>query len=168
MTERVDPPGVADERATLIGFLNYHRATLERKCEGLTPAQLARRACPPSTLSLLGVVRHLAEVERGWFDEIAGRARPDIYCTPEDQNVDFDGAVADPAVVARAFHDWRTAITEADVVLSGADLAASYPRPRNGRLVSVRWVLVHLVEEYARHNGHADLLREAIDGTTGE
>jgi uncharacterized damage-inducible protein DinB len=168
MTDRTDPAEVADERATLIGFLDYQRATLALKCADLSPAQLARRAAPPSALSLLGLVRHMAEVERGWFDEIAGHTRPDVYSTPENRTLDFDGAVADPEVVERAFRDWRTAIAESDVVLSGTDLAATYLQPRNGEPMSVRWVLVHMIEEYARHNGHADLLREAVDGVTGE
>lgn len=168
MTERPDPPYDADERATLTGFLDFQRATLAWKCEGLDAEQLARRASPPSGLSLLGLLRHLAEVERGWFDRIADRNRPDQYSTAEIPDLDLTGAVADPEMVRLAYADWRTAIAESDEVLAAAQLGDTFAHDRTGEAISTRWVLAHMIEEYSRHNGHADLLREAIDGATGE
>ncbi len=169
MTERgrPEPPGAADERATLVGFLDFHRATLAWKCRGLSPEQLARRSVPPSGLSLLGLVRHLADVERSWFDRVAGIKRAPLFFTEDDLNLDFDGAHGDDASVAAAFSAWRVSIAEAREVTAGSGLDDTFEHPRNGT-TSLRWVLVHLVEEYARHNGHADLLRETIDGATGE
>ncbi len=167
MAERIDPPLTADERDTLIGFLDYHRATTAWKCEGLTAEQLARRAVPPSTLSLLGLVRHLAEVELVWRSRVAEQPSDPIFFTEAEPDLDFDGAVADPDVVADAFARWRAEIAEANAAYASADLEQTFVHPRHGEM-SLRWVLVHLVEEYARHNGHADLLREAVDGTTGE
>ena len=165
---RIDPPEYGDERATLIGFLDYHRATLAMKTAGLDADQLARRATPPSTMSLLGLVRHLAEVERGWFRGFAGESVEDLYPNPDDRDFDFNGAVADPALVERAFTDWRTEIEHARAIVAGASLDDTYIRPERGDGFSLRWILVHMIEEYARHAGHADLLREAIDGETGE
>jgi uncharacterized damage-inducible protein DinB len=166
--ERPDPPTTGDERATLTGFLDYQRATLEWKCDRLDAEQLARRAMPPSTLSLLGLVRHMAEVERGWFDRVEGTKRGWIYATSEDRDADFNGAVADPAVVDDAFAQWRAEVEHAREVTAGTDLGATFVHPRSNEEISLRWVLSHMIEEYARHNGHADLLREAIDGETGE
>jgi len=167
-TGRIDPPFTGDERATLTGFLDYQRATLEWKCSGLAPEELARRAAPPSTLSLLGLVRHMVEVEHAWFDRVAtGERRPYQYCTDDDRDGDFNGASADPAVVAEAFASWHAAIDEAREITARTDLDARFEHPQAGP-ITLRWVLTHMIEEYARHNGHADLLREAIDGATGE
>jgi uncharacterized damage-inducible protein DinB len=173
MTEdaRPDPPLVGDERATLAGFLDYQRATLEWKCTGLDPEQLARRAVPTSALSLLGIVRHLADVEWGWFDRFGmdGYRRDPYFFSADDRNRDFDGAVADPDAVAEAFTKWREAVADSRAVVARTDLDATFRHRRwDDREVSLRWVLVHMIEEYARHNGHADLLREAIDGAVGE
>jgi uncharacterized damage-inducible protein DinB len=166
--DRPEPPYTGDERATLIGFLDYQRATLEWKCSGLTPEQLAQRAMPPSTLSLLGLVRHMVEVEHAWFDRVAtGQRRPYRYSTPEDQDGDFNGAIPDPAVVADAFSNWRAAIEEARAVTARTELEATFVYAET-RPISLRWVLTHMIEEYARHNGHADLIRQSIDGATGE
>jgi hypothetical protein len=105
---RVDPAGQADEASTLQGFLRWQRETLELKCAGLAPEQLARRAVPPSTLSLLGLVRHLADVERSWFRRVlAGEDAPPLFATREDPDGDFNGAVADPEVVLQAWAAWR-------------------------------------------------------------
>ena len=165
---RPEPSFTADERGTLEGFLDYHRATLERKCAGLTPEQLARRSVPPSTMSLLGLVRHLAEVEWNWFDRVdTGIRRPPVYFSDADPDGDFDGATGEQAVVDDAFASWRRAVEQSRAVSARTDLAATFDHPRLGP-VSLRWVLTHMVEEYARHNGHADLLRERIDGTVGE
>jgi uncharacterized damage-inducible protein DinB len=167
--ERPEPPLVDDERSTLTGFLDYQRATLEWKCSDLRAEQLARRASPPSSLSLLGIVRHLADVERSWFDRVnsGGARRPSLFSSEDQPDGDFDGARPDDAVVREAFAAWRAAIDESDTVLTSKELDDTFEHPRAGR-ISVRWVLVHMIEEYARHNGHADFLREAIDGSTGE
>jgi len=159
---------LGDERATLTEFLRGQRLTLQLKCEGLDAEQLARRAVEPSTMSLLGLLRHMAEVERGWFRRrFAGQDVPRRYQSEQDPDGDFDGAVADPAVVEEAWAAWReevafaerfTGETELDFV--GTDSA--------GDAISLRELLVHMIEEYARHNGHADLLRERIDGATGD
>jgi uncharacterized damage-inducible protein DinB len=167
---RVDPPGGADERSTLQAFLRWERETLELKCAGLDPVQLARRAVPPSTLSLLGLVRHLADVERGWFRRgLAGEDAPPRYASREDPDGDFNGAVADPEVVAQAWAAWRDEIEYADRFVAATPdlLSVSVHVPDRGPL-SLRWVLVHMIEEYARHVGHADLLRQLIDGRVGQ
>nr|WP_225803158.1 DinB family protein [Streptomyces sp. NK15101] len=152
----------------LAGFLADQRATLVLKCAGLEE-ELALRAAEPSTLSLLGLVRHLADVERHWFREIlAGQkdARP-LFSSPEDPDGDFDGATPDPAAVEEAWEAWRAAVDFSDRFTREAPhLDVSGEDAWRGR-VSLRWVLVHMIEEYARHNGHADLLRERIDGTRG-
>jgi uncharacterized damage-inducible protein DinB len=168
---RADPPTRGDERATLVGFLRWHRETLELKCAGLAPAELARRSVPPSTMSLLGLVRHLAEVERGWFRRfMAGQDAPRLFITRDDPDGDFDGAVPDPAVVAEAWRLWRAEIAFADRLLAETpDLdRVGKATDRWRGPMSLRWVLNHMIEEYARHNGHADLLRERIDGRLGQ
>jgi uncharacterized damage-inducible protein DinB len=167
--ERPEPPLVDDERSTLTGFLDYQRATLEWKCSDLRAEQLARRASPPSSLSLLGIVRHLADVERSWFDRVnsGGDRRPSLFSSEQEPDGDFDGARADDSLVEEAFAAWRAAIGEAEAVVASKELDDTFDHPRAGT-ISVRWVLVHMIEEYARHNGHADFLREAIDGSTGE
>jgi uncharacterized damage-inducible protein DinB len=159
----------ADERTTLEAHLRWHRETLELKCSGLDPADLARRAVPPSTLSLLGLVRHLADVERGWIRRVmAGQDAPRHFSSTADPDGAFDGAVPDPAVVQQAWEVWRSEAAYTDRYVAGApDLEVTGDDPHEGP-VSLREVLVHLVEEYARHNGHADLLRECIDGRVGE
>jgi uncharacterized damage-inducible protein DinB len=165
---RVDPPFDSDEKMTVLGYLDYHRATLRWKCENLTPEQLATRAVPSSTLSLLGILRHIAEVERGWFDRVEGVRRPWIYSTEAEPDLDFDGAVADPEAVRQAYADWDAEIEHSRAVASRTPLDATFVSRRTGENISFRWVLLHMIEEYARHNGHADFLREAIDGSIGE
>ncbi len=167
---RLDPAGQADEVSTLQGFLRWQRETLELKCAGLDPEQLARRAVPPSTLSLLGLVRHLADVERSWFRRgLAGEDAPPLFATRDDPDGDFNGAVADPEVVAQAWAAWRREVENADRFVAATPdlLSASVADPDRGPL-SLRWVLVHMIEEYARHIGHADLLRQLIDGRVGQ
>jgi uncharacterized damage-inducible protein DinB len=160
-----DPRG---ERAVVLGYLRAYRLTLELKCDGLDAEQLARRSVPPSTLSLLGLVRHLAKVEHSWCRRVvegqAGLGR--LYWTEEDPDLDFNGALADQDVVADAWASWRREVEHAEQVYADADLDQLVSH-RDGDL-EVREVLVHLVEEYARHCGHADLLRECIDGRTGQ
>ena len=158
-------PRTADERTTLLTFLAWQRATLGRKCEGLTREQLRARSAPPSTLSLIGLVRHLADVERGWFRRtLAGEQVADRYSSETDTDGDFDNV--DSADVDEAFSAWRSECALADAVIAQHSLD-DIGRQRTGREVSMRWILVHMVEEYSRHNGHADLLRERIDGATG-
>jgi uncharacterized damage-inducible protein DinB len=164
---RPAPPRSAPEREMLEAWLDFHRLTLERKCHGLAPAQLRRRAVPPSALSLLGLVRHMADVERNWFRRaLAHEEAPPHYRSDQAPNGAFDHV--DTADVEEAFATWRAEWTHArTVVASFSDLdALGRDAARPGR-PSVRWVLVHMIEEYARHNGHADLLREVIDGVVG-
>jgi uncharacterized damage-inducible protein DinB len=169
---RTRPPAVADERSMLAAWLDFHRATLEMKCAGLTPAQLATRSTEPSMLSLLGIVRHMADVERGWFRRgLAGEDAPRIYYSDDDPDGDFDNVdptTTDVATIETAFATWRAECARAREIataLPSLDLQFTH---RSGRQLSARWVLFHMLEEYARHNGHADLLRERIDGVTGE
>jgi uncharacterized damage-inducible protein DinB len=154
--------GFTGERATLVGFLGDQRLTLEPKCAGLDAAAMARRSVPPSTLSLLGLVRHMAEVERGWFRRrLAGQDAPKLY---GGDDADFDGAVPDPQVVAEAWAAWRAEVAFAErFVAEAPNLDLSGP---DGTVL--REVMVHMIEEYARHNGHADFLRERIDGRVGQ
>jgi uncharacterized damage-inducible protein DinB len=166
--ERTEPPFAGtDERANLVAWLEYHRATLAMKCDGLDDKQLRERAIPPSTLSLLGLVRHMADVERGWFRRtLAGEDAPRIYYSDEDPDGDFDNV--DDADVAEAFATWRRECDVADKNIAAAESLNLLCNHRSGNQISLRWILSHMVEEYARHNGHADLLRERLDGSTGE
>jgi uncharacterized damage-inducible protein DinB len=162
-------PTLGDERTTLVEFLRCQRLTLELKCSGLDASQLAQRAVEPSTLSLLGLVRHLAEVERGWFRRVmSGQEAPKLYCSDTNPDGDFDDAVADLEVVAEAWKTWRSEVAYAEQFVDEApDLGIVGSDARHAP-ISLRELLVHMVEEYARHNGHADLLRERIDGRLGE
>ena len=157
-----------DERGILTGYLRDRRLTLKLKCAGLDAAEMACRSVPPSNLSLLGLVRHLAETERSWFRRaMAGQDSPRLYRTPARPSADFDDAVPDPAVVARAWAAWRAEIAFADDFVARApDLGITGDHGEGP--VTLREVLVHMIEEYARHNGHADFLRERIDGRVGQ
>ncbi|MBO0512160.1 DinB family protein [Streptomyces beijiangensis] len=161
------PRTTGDERQLLGDFLAAQRTTLETKCTGLEK-ELALRSVEPSTLSLLGLVRHMAGVERRWFRQaLAGQDVPRLFHTEENPDEDFDGAVADPGVVAEAWEAWRAEVAFAERFVEDApDLDVEGRNPWLGT-VSLRWVLLHMIEEYARHNGHADLLRERIDGAKG-
>jgi len=164
--ERIDPPLVAQEREMLGAWLDYHRATLAVKCEGLTDDQLRAQAVPPSSLSLLGLVRHMGEVERSWFRRVlSGEQAPPRYYSDENPDGDFDD-VAD-AGVAEAFGYWRDECAHARERVAAAPSLDVTGTGRQGEGYSLRWIMVHMIEEYARHNGHADLLRERIDGTVG-
>lgn len=173
-SEQDDPRTYANpvgEKATYAEYLDNYRLTIELKCQDLDPEQLARRSVPPSTMSLLGLVRHLAQVENHWFQRVLqGRTDgPRLYKRDDDRDWDFNGAVADPAVVQDAFQTWKAEIGAAQQwfqALDEADLGREVTV--HGDSVSVRDVLVHLIEEYARHAGHADLLRECVDGRTGQ
>ncbi|MBA3277295.1 MAG: DinB family protein [Geodermatophilaceae bacterium] len=166
---RSDPPAQADEATTLVAFLRWQRDTLELKCSGLGAADLARRAVEPSTMSLLGLVRHMAEVERGWFRRVmAGQEAPPHFYSKTDPDGDFTGAVPDPEVVAQAWSTWRAEVAFTErFVAQAPDLDVTGNDPWRGP-ISLRWVLVHMVEEYARHNGHIDLLRQRLDGAVGQ
>jgi hypothetical protein len=157
------------ERETLLDYLNHYRKTLELKCDDLDADQLARRSVPPSTMSLLGLVRHMARVERRWFYTTMQQHPDDprLYWTEEEPDLDFDGAVADPDVVEDAWETWRREVARADDYIASVD-SLDVEADHNGHPVVLREVLVHMIEEYARHCGHADLLREAIDGRTGQ
>ena len=168
-------PRLGDERTTLVEALRCQRLTLEMKCAGLDAEAMARRAVPPSTLSLLGLVRHLAEGERGTFRVMmAGQDVPRLYCSDADRDGDFDGAVADPEVVAQAWEAWRAEVAFATRFVDEApslDITADDPLNQHGSgggPMSLREVLVGMIEEYARHMGHVDLLRERIDGRLGQ
>jgi uncharacterized damage-inducible protein DinB len=166
---RTDPPGQADERATLVAFLRWQRDTLELKCADLDAAELARRSVDFSTLSLLGLVRHMADVERGWFRRrLAGQDAPPHFYSDTDPDGAFNGAAPEPELVAEAWDTWRAEVAFAErFVAEAPNLDVTGNDPWRGPL-SLRWVLVHMVEEYARHNGHADLLRQRIDGRVGQ
>ncbi|MEV3973060.1 DinB family protein [Streptomyces sp. NPDC050698] len=164
---RFTGPTTGDERRMLIDVLGAQRATLRLKCTGLN-AELSLRSVEPSTLSLLGLVRHLADVERRWFRRVlAAQDAPPLFSSPQDPDGDFDGATDDPGVVDTAWETWRTEVAFAERFADEApDLDVTGEDSWRGT-VSLRWVLIHMIEEYARHNGHADLLRERIDGAAG-
>jgi uncharacterized damage-inducible protein DinB len=163
---RLEPPAVAGERPMLEAWLDFHRQTLLWKCSGLAAEQLRRRAVEPSHLSLLGLVRHMAEVERSWFRRrIGGQNVGLLYCSDADPDADFDHV--DTADAEQDFATYLREVELARDAVRGRDLDETFFHPRRKVDMDVRWVYVHMVEEYARHNGHADLLRERIDGATG-
>ena len=168
--ERAEPGLRAGERDMLTGWLDYHRATLLWKCEGLTDEQLRERSVPPSGLCLLGLVRHLTECERGWFRQVLlGEDVPGLYWTPENPDGDFnDTGSADGATVLRTWEQACDAAREAVASVDDLDAPSKKADGQTGEPFSLRWILTHMIEEYARHNGHADLLRERIDGATGD
>jgi uncharacterized damage-inducible protein DinB len=165
--DRSDPVFIADERTMLDSWLEFHRATLLGKCAGLSGEQLRMRTAEPSALSLLGLIRHMAEVERSWFRRrVGGETVGRIYCSDAEPDADFDGVDA-----ADAEADYAAYVAELDAVREVArehSLEETFFHERVNDELSARWVWIHMIEEYARHNGHADLLRERIDGKTGE
>jgi hypothetical protein len=169
---RADPPQRADELTTLAAYLDYHRATMVGRLEGLT-AEQAARSLPPSPLTLVGLVKHLAAVEDTWFQErLLGRDPPEPWAgapLAEDPDWEFhtapdDGPDAVLALYAVACDRSRAAVAE----LGDPDAESAVPRKATGEHFTLRWLLLHMIEETARHNGHADLIRESIDGVTGE
>jgi uncharacterized damage-inducible protein DinB len=173
MDESQDPRfkgGVLDgERATLLDYVRGYRLTMEMKCADLDADQLARRSVPPSTMSLLGLVRHMADVERNWFRRVMAQAdAPPLYWSQDVADADWAGAVADPAVVADAWRAWREEVAFAEEFVAGSDDLGAKGAMRDGTPIALREVLIHMIEEYARHCGHADLLRERIDGRVGQ
>jgi uncharacterized damage-inducible protein DinB len=165
---RREPPDVAHERSALQGWLDYHRATLLWKCSGLDGEQLTARPVHSSTLSLLGLVRHMAEVERSWFrTRFAGQGDLGLlYCSDEFIDGDFD--LTEAAEAERDFATFAVECAAADEAVAGRSLDDTFANPRGGGPMDLRWIYLHMIEEYARHNGHADLLRELIDGVTGD
>jgi uncharacterized damage-inducible protein DinB len=165
MIERVEPDFLLPERELLDAWLEYHRATLRWKCEGLTDEQLKLRSVPPSTMSLLGLVRHMADVERNWFRRVLdGQVAPGLFWSDDNEEGEFDDV--DDADVASNWATYDAEVAEAQRIV--APLQLDDNGVRHGKPCSVRWVYTHMIEEYARHNGHADLLRECIDGQTGD
>ncbi|HEX4287544.1 MAG TPA: DinB family protein [Trebonia sp.] len=157
------------ERAVLVDYVRGYRLTMEMKCAGLDAGQLARRSVPPSTMSLLGLIRHMTDVERHWFRRVmAGEDAPPLYWTDGEADVEWTGAVADSELVARAWDAWRDEVGYAERYVTGAGDLGIRGTMGNGKTISLREVLVHMIEEYARHCGHADLLRERIDGRVGQ
>ncbi len=163
---RVTPPLVGDEREILTAYLDWHRQTFELKCAGVPAERLSERGAPPSGMSLHGLARHLAGVERWWFrTQFAGEDVPMLYYSDDDPNQDFDDLGGD---VADAMAVWRAECGRSrEIVANAASLDETGTHAATGNPVSLRRVMVHLIAEYARHNGHADLLRERIDGATG-
>jgi hypothetical protein len=163
--DRVEPPLVASERELLVAALDYHRETFALKCAGLTAEQLSTRALPPSGLALHGLVRHLAGVERWWFQmNVAGADVPLLYYTDDDPDQDFESLDGDPA---EAFEVWRAECDKSREIVASAPLDQTFARLRDGEPMALRVLLLQTIAEYARHNGHADLLRERLDGATG-
>ena len=169
MDERHEPEWVDRERPTLLGWLDYHRATLALKCEGLTPEQLGLRSAPPSSLSLIGLVRHMTGVERGWFRQVfkAETDLPDCY---SHERGAFDEAfdAIDPDDAPASIAAWVAECEIARTIVAQHSLDDVSTTPYRGRSIGLRWIVTHMIEEYARHNGHADILRERIDGAVGD
>ena len=157
------------EKDNLAAYLDHYRLTFEMKCAGLDAEQLSRRSVPPSSMSLLGLVRHLAAVEQNWFRCFIEEQKdlPRLFKLPHDRDWDFNGAVEDDAVVAEAWEAWRSEVAHAREVYAGIDDLGTLVGPEGDRY-EARDIIVHMIEEYARHVGHADLLRECIDGRTGQ
>jgi hypothetical protein len=165
---RTDPDLAAGERAALEQWVDFHRATLLQKCAGLTAEQLAERSVPPSSLSLLGLVRHMTVVERWWFRTIAtGADLPALYEAFTDDGDFLFGDDVDAVADLAAYRDECDAARAAAATV-GLDTVVPGRGWRADQRIGVRWIYLHMIEEYARHNGHADLLRERIDGATGD
>ncbi|WP_371656385.1 MULTISPECIES: DinB family protein [unclassified Streptomyces] len=158
--------GVEPERRMLEGWLNWHRETLLAKCAGLEPGELARATVEPSNLTLLGLVRHMAEVERWWFRRsFAGEEIGGVFTGSADGDEGLVGV--DPAGAERDFALFRAEVRACDAAVAGHGLDETFVST-GGKPLSLRWVHVLLIQEYARHNGHADFLRERTDGATGD
>ncbi|NGN62842.1 DinB family protein [Streptomyces sp. A7024] len=165
--DRRTEPYVGDERTMLQGWLDFHRDTLLQKCRGLTAEQLKQASVPPSGLTLLGLVRHLALVERSWFRiRFAGEDVKDLYITDDNQDAEFDDVAS--ADAEADFAVYRAELVACDAAVADRDLEETFVDPLGGSTRSLRWVYIHMIEEYARHNGHADLVRERVDGVTGD
>ncbi|PYC75248.1 Mini-circle protein [Micromonospora arborensis] len=168
--DRQNEPYVGDERTLLEGWLDYHRQTLLLKCAGLTAEQLRTPSVEPSGLTLLGLVRHMADVERWWFRiRAAGEDITGLFDDDEDPDADLNAVAG--ADAEAAFATFAAEVEAARKAAAGLPLDRTFVRPRRDGTsdeLNVRWVYLHMIEEYARHNGHADLIRERIDGVTGD
>ncbi|MEV6644770.1 DinB family protein [Amycolatopsis sp. NPDC051371] len=163
---RIDPTPVADERQALTESLDYFRRTFELKCEGLDPARLSERSVPPSTLTLHGLLRHLTGVERWWFRiQFAGEDVPNLYYSDDDPEQDFTALDGD---VGEAFSLWHSECARSREIVSASSLEQTGTRISTGEPFTLRWLMLRMIGEYARHIGQADLVRERIDGATGE
>jgi hypothetical protein len=168
-TERTEPATDADERTMLEGWLDYHRQTLAMKCAGLDDAQLRTASIPPSELSLLGLVRHMAEVERGWFRKVLVDDDPGpIYFSDADPDGEFHLTEADTWAEAHATWQGEIEVARRNAARFALDDASEGKSRFTDKPFSLRWIYTHMIEEYARHNGHADLIRERVDGATGD
>ena len=164
-----DVIAAVDERSTLLDYLRRYRLTLKLKCADLDAEQLAMRSVPPSTMSLLGLVRHMAYVEAHWFRQVmAGEPGARPFTSADDRDWEFNGAVADPEGVREAFEVWAAEIAFAEQYVSDHPDLATFGAQTDDDRVQLRDILVHMIEEYARHCGHADLLRERVDGRVGQ
>jgi uncharacterized damage-inducible protein DinB len=166
VTVRPDPPMMGSERESLRGWLDYHRATLAWKCDGLGEDELRQRSMPPSTLTLLGLVRHMAEVERHWFRRvIAGETIRHVWSEEWDFQAAYD---AQHSTRGEAFTAWQVEIAESRRIEEAVASLDDHFRVDSWECdATLRTVLLHLIHDYARHNGHADFLRQGIDGTVG-
>jgi hypothetical protein len=162
MTERTEPGGSGDERSLLDGWLDYYRATLLAKCEGLTGEQLVTRSCAPSPMSLIGLVRHMTEMERMYGHRLADWDTSLLYCTPENEDADFEAVTA--AGAAEDVETFHAHCARTREIMAAHELGETF----GTNSYTLRWFYLYLIKEYARHLGHADLLRERIDGATGE
>jgi len=172
--DRTDPPVAGDEAATLLGFLQYQRDTMRWKCTGLTAEQLSTPVAP-TTLTLGGLLKHLAAVEAGWLNQFfaGGVVKPSWFDDLDQDDPDWSLTSAAGADPQQLFAWFDESIAVSDQVIAAAvtgpdGLSSLSQDAEDGEHISLRWILCHLIEEYARHNGHADLLRESIDGVTGE
>jgi uncharacterized damage-inducible protein DinB len=159
-------PDFGPERALLETILDFHRGTLMWKTAGLTPEQLTTPAAGASSLTLLGIVRHLAKVERFWWRRVATQtADGDLYSTDDDPDADFTGG--DVSTADRDLATLRAEVDAAKAAVAEMRLDEEFESNEGGPM-SLRWVYLHMIQEYARHNGHVDILRENLDGLTGE
>jgi Protein of unknown function (DUF664) len=174
MIERVDPPAQADEAGMLVAFLDYYRASLLLKAEGLTDEQARTATVPPSDLNIMGLIRHMSEVERSWFQRWMIKAdTPGIYCSDDDPDEDRDLHPGPDDTLADAIAVFQREVDISRQITAGA--TPDTPAAHVGESVNwagfhpnLRWILIHMIEEYARHCGHADLIRERIDGVVGD
>jgi hypothetical protein len=163
VAERSVPDGLSDERSLLEGWLDYYRATLLAKCEGLTGEQLIVRSCEPSAMSLIGLVRHMTEMERVYGHRLADFDTGFLYCTDENEEGDFEAVTA--AGAAADLETFRAHCARTREIMAAHQLDDTFGPNQSHTL---RWFCLYLIKEYARHLGHADLLRERVDGQTGE
>jgi hypothetical protein len=164
---REEPPRVAGERTSLAAWLDYHRTTLRQKTEGLTGGEMVRPSVPPSGLTLLGLVQHMTLVEWWWFEHIfAGGPTPQPYLSDDDPDIEFHAL--DPERMEEAMDAFDAQCAHSRSIVDGAKSLDVLSTSSERETRDLRWIMVHMIEEYARHNGHADLLRECIDGVVGD